>query len=147
MDSDGNIQTGIYTGAYSISTDSGSTYAYTTTISITYAYTAPTVDINFTANITDSELLVEDDTVYNVTNALGVSVVPSKTYSMVISYPKKSDGTSQAADITTATRTYTVGPNIYTRVFQATVATTVQYYMETWTGGDPKLVTNDLMGS
>lgn len=145
LDADGYIQQGTYVGTYAVSTNGGMSYQYTATIEIDYAYTQPAPSIVMSANIFDAELTVSDETDPIVENAGGDEITPTSSRSMKVYYPKKSDGTEWASVVTTTNASVVIGPNIYSRVWQATIALTLQYKMESWTGGDPLLIINDVV--
>jgi hypothetical protein len=146
LDADNNIQRGSYTGTYSVSTDGGVSYAaHYVSIDLEYVYAVPSAVITFDPNIPASTLFVTDATSYNALNSAGDTVIPTKTYNMTTQYPMKSDGTRWSAAHTAATVSYTIGPSIYTRVWETSIATTVKYLMDVWADGSEQLTVNDLI--
>jgi hypothetical protein len=130
-DVDGVIESGNYTVQEWVSVDGGATYPFTYTKVALFDYVAPAASLVSSADVYASTLTLTDATAYNVTHD-GDAIVPTKTRSMVINYPRNPvTNTPVASAVTTTLSTYTIS-NIYSRTYEFTLNTTCSWSFEDW---------------
>ena len=110
-------------------------------------YVRPAPDVDLVANVNESTLTVNDDTNYNVLHN-GLSIIPSLTYSQILVAPiNPLTGQPVVANVTSTQKTFTVGPDIYSRVYVDTIDTSAVYNLETWNSQVWAIITDSILGS
>jgi hypothetical protein len=91
-----------------------------------YCAEEPTGDLSVESSCLTSTVTATDDTDYNI-SCNGTAVTPDSTSRvMTIIYPSTIVPTPPAS-VVTANASYTIGPNIYTGIYNVTLVTTCQY--------------------
>jgi hypothetical protein len=132
LDSDGNILAGTYIFAYKVSDDNGVT-VYQHTKEYVFDYVDPAIDIDVTSSCEYSTLTAKDNTDYDITSNGNTYSPASSTRTLTIQWPI----TSGQSDDTTSDDSLTIGPNIYTGVYNAAVSTVLAYDLENWDATKP----------
>jgi hypothetical protein len=137
---------GNYTFLMKNSIDGGATYSETSKV-LTMDYVRPYPNISLVADTNSSTLKIADNTNYNVLHN-GNPIIPSLTFSQILVAPiNPVTGLPVVANVTSTQKTFTVGPDIYTRVYVDTIDTAAVYSLETWNNLVWAIVTDTILGS
>jgi hypothetical protein len=140
------VKLGNYTFLMKNSIDGGATYSETSKV-LTMDYARPYPQISLVADTNGSTLKIADNTNYNVLHN-GNSIIPSLTFSQILIAPTNpATGSPVVANVTSTQKTFTVGPDIYTRVYVDTIDTAAVYSLETWNNLVWAIVTDTILGS
>ena len=95
-------------------------------------YARPTPVIRMVANTNESTLNISDNSNYIVTHG-GDNVIPAITYGQTLVAPVNPEtGLPVVANVTSSQKTFSVGPNIYSRVYTDTLNNSLSYDFEKW---------------
>jgi len=150
LDSDGNAETGEYTIEYKLSTDGGTSVAFTVSKVADFDYTQATPDIVMSVSCRTSELTSDDQTDYDVLYD-GETITPSITRAHKIVKPEGA-ACSLPATASTNEKTRTIGgggdadTDIYTGTWQTHLTTTLSYVLEEWNSQNWLVVNDEMIG-
>jgi hypothetical protein len=142
VDSNGNVKLGFYTVNYKVQAGNGGLPPGLSTHRAKLDYIRPLVAVLMEDHVLQSTLVVTDNTSYNILhNAL--PVIPTITRLMTVKAPiNPVTGSPVAADVTTSSKTITIGPDIFTEMYTTLLSTTALYNMELWDTA-PFLIVHD----